>query len=361
MRNPHVQTVLAAKWPRRWNYGWKSWQPMEISLGKDGRLLAEASWQPGEKATAPALILFHGMEGSARSRYMLGLSRKAFARGFHTIRVNLRNCGGTEHLTPTLYCAGLSQDVSSVVEHVRRRCGIRVICASGVSLGANILLKYLGETGSEHNGQLCAAAALSPPIDLAAGAKEIDRKGNRVYQRLFVTSLIRRLRRKVELFPGLADMRRVEGIRTIYEFDDVVTAPHFGYGRADDYYRLASSGPLLQNIRVPTLIIQAMDDPLIPFEPFLKSGIEENPSLRLLATRYGGHAGFLTMRRARPTDFDGYWAESRTIDFLAAQADLPPPGRRKIRQISADQGAIHILLINLNHRITRHLGFVPHG
>jgi predicted alpha/beta-fold hydrolase len=322
LRNPHIQTMLAAKMPRRLRYGWNCWEPVEISLGKDGRILAEVSWQPGDKGKAPALILFHGLEGSARSHYLLGLSKKAFARGFHTVRVNMRNCGRTEHMTPTLYCAGLSQDLGSVVEHLRQNFGIEAMYALGVSLGGNVVLKFLGEQETEGIRFLRAAAALSPPIDLAAGARKIDEKGNWIYQRHFVASLIQRLRRKAELFPGIADMRRVERIRTIYEFDDVVTAPHFGYGRADDYYRLASSGPLLRNIRVPTLIIQSMDDPMIPFEPFQKSGIEENPALQLLATRHGGHTGFLAIRRPHPADFDWYWAESRIVDFLSARAGL---------------------------------------
>lgn len=320
LRNPHIQTMLGATMPRRFRYGWSRWEPLEISLGKDGRILTEVSWQAGDRRQAPALILFHGLEGSARSHYLLGLSKKAYVSGFHTVRVNMRNCGQTEHLTPTLYCAGLSQDVGSVIDHLREDAGIEAIYALGVSLGGNVVLKFLGEQGAEGNKFLRAAAALSPPIDLAAGARRIDERGNWIYRRHFVASLIRRVRRKAELFPGIADMERVERIRTIYEFDDVVTAPHFGYGRADDYYRLASSGPLLRNIRVPTLIIQAMDDPMIPFEPFRTSGIEKNPALRLIATRHGGHTGFVTIRRPHPADFDVYWAESRIVEFLAADA-----------------------------------------
>jgi len=322
LRNPHLQTLVAAQKPRRFNYGWKAWEPMEIGIGQDGRILAEASWQLGNKEDSPALILFHGLEGSARSHYLIGLSRKAFVHGFHTVRVNMRNCGGTEHMTPTLYCAGLSQDVGFVVEHLRQRLGIEAICAVGVSLGANMLLKFLGEQGDAGCHRVRAGAALSPPIDLAAGARKIDERGNWVYQRHFVSRLIGRVRRKQKLFPGIADMKRVERIRTIYEFDDVVTAPHFGYGRADDYYRLASAAPLLRDIRVPTLIVQAQDDPMIPFEPFLTSGIEANPALQLAATRYGGHTGFFAFRRAQPADLDCYWAESRIIDFLSAQAAL---------------------------------------
>jgi predicted alpha/beta-fold hydrolase len=326
LRHPHVQTLVAARKPRQLHYGWRCWEPVEIGLGKDGRILAEVSWQPGSKAATPALILFHGLEGSARSHYMLGLSKKAFARGFHTVRVNMRNCGRTEHMTPTLYCAGLSQDVGSVVEHFRHNFGIEAIYAAAVSLGGNVLLKFLGEQGDQGGSYLRAAAVMSPPIDLAAGARKIGERGNWIYQRRFVSSLIQRMRRKAELFPDIADMSRVERIRTIYEFDDIVTAPHFGYGGADDYYRLASSAPLLRHVRVPTLIIQATDDPLIPFAPFQSSGIGQNPALNLVATKYGGHAGFLTAHRAHPDDLDCYWAESRMIDYLSSPKKQKAPG-----------------------------------
>jgi hypothetical protein len=234
----------------------------------------------------------------------------------------MRNCGGTEHMSPTLYCAGLSQDVGHVVAHLRQQLGIEAIYAVGVSLGGNMLLKFLGEQGRAGSACIRAAAVMSAPVDLAAGASRIDERGNWIYQKHFVSRLIRRVRRKAALFPGIADINRVARIRTIYEFDDVVTAPHFGYGRADDYYRLASAAPLMKDIRVPTLIVQAMDDPMIPFEPFLNSGIQTNPALRLLSTRYGGHTGFLTARRAQPEDLDCYWAESRIVDFLSAHVEL---------------------------------------
>ncbi|MGD0310024.1 MAG: hypothetical protein ABSC02_12130 [Acidobacteriota bacterium] len=269
MRNPHFQTMVAARKPRRFTYGWNSWESMEIDLSVDGRIVAEASWQPGDRARSPGLFLLHGMEGSAQSHYLVGTSKKAYARGFHVIRVNTRNCGGAR-------------------ESIR------------------------------------AAAVLSAPIDLGAGARKIDERSNWIYQRYFVSQLIQRMRRKLEFFPGIADMRRVQRIRTIYEFDDVVTAPHFGYGSADEYYRKASAAPLLHNIRVPTLMIQAADDPLLPFDSFRDSGIEENPFLYLLATEYGGHAGFLTAKREHAADLDCYWAESRAVDFLSAHSGTEP-------------------------------------
>ncbi len=320
LRNPHVQTLIAARKPRRWNYGWKLSEPIAFDLGRDGTVLGEASWQAGRAANAPLLFLMHGLEGSAQSHYLIGMSKKAWSAGFHTVRINTRNCGGTEYLTPTLYCAGLSQDVLAIVRHFRHNLGISRIYAAGVSLGANILLKFLGEQGDRGQESLQGAAVLSPPIDLAAGVKKMGEPQNWIYQRHFVSALIERMRRKIALFPDMGDMRRIERIRTIYEFDDIVTAPHFSFGSADDYYRLASSGPLLKHIRVPTLIVQAKDDPLIPFEPFLMNGIEKNPFIKLLTPEYGGHTGFLGRKLAGPGDLDAYWGECRVVQFLTALA-----------------------------------------
>jgi hypothetical protein len=317
LRNPHLQTVVAARKPRRWSYGWKSWEPMLVNLGPDGNILAEASWQDGPRESSPALFLLHGLEGSAQSHHLLGISRKAFAAGFHTIRVNMRNCGGTEQLTPTLYCAGLSQDVFAVVSALREKCGISRTYGAGVSLGANVLLKFLGERGNEAARLIQGAAAVSTPIDLALGARAIGAPANRLYERHFVRQLVARMERKAAFFDGMADLTRIRRIRSIYEFDEVVTAPHFGFGSAEDYYRLASAGPLLSGIRVPTLLVQSMDDPLIPFESYTNPAIAENPFLVLLKTEHGGHAGFLGARPASGLDRDCYWAECRVVQFLA--------------------------------------------
>lgn len=290
---------------------------MEIDLGAAGRLVAEASWRPGERFDSPALILLHGLEGSARSHYLLGISKKAFDAGFHTIRVNTRNCGGTEHLTPTLYSAALSQDVEVLVEHLVQQCGVGEIHACGVSLGANILLKYLGEKGEAAAFRIKAAAVLSPPIDLKRCVLQMEAPRNWIYQRYFLNRLKERMHRKRLFFPEIATPEDIDRVRTIYEFDDVITAPHFGWGTADNYYRLASSGPLLARVRVPTLIIQSVDDPLIPFCIFEKARIESNPFLHMSLTEYGGHTGFLGARPARAIDQDAYWGESRVVQFLS--------------------------------------------
>lgn len=318
--NRHIQTIVAARKPRRFSYGWTFWEELEIDLGAEGKLRAEASWQPGPRHRQPALILLHGLEGSARSHYLIGMSKKAYLRGFHCIRVNLRNCGGTEHLTPTLYCAALSQDILATILQLRGTQGVGEVFAAAVSLGANILLKFLGEQGEHGAGYLAAVAVVSVPADLALGARRLLKPENWLYQRHFVRGLIQRMHRKLDYFPDIADRRILPRIRSVYEFDDIITAPHFGFASADDYYRRASCGPLLSQIRVPTLLIQARDDPMIPFEPFSTLGIEENPFLRLVATARGGHAGFLSRRPALEGDMDGYWAEGRVLQFLSAHA-----------------------------------------
>ncbi len=317
MRNNHFQTLASSQLPRRWSYGWKTWEEVEIGLGNEGKLIAEVSWQPGSRSDAPLLILLHGLEGSARSNYLVGLSRKAFAGGFHTARVNTRNCGGTEHLTPTLYSAALSGDILYIVRHFREAFGIRSISAAGVSLGANILLKFLGEQGEQGSHYIQAAAVVSAPIDLDAAARKMDGPQSRFYQQYFLRKLIARMKRKAEIFPGVWDMREIARVRSIREFDDLVTAPHFGFGSADNYYRLASSGRLLDRIKVPTLMLQSKDDPLIPYESYCNGRIGHNSYLELVVTKYGGHAGFLQLHSKQSSDLDGHWAESRIVQFLS--------------------------------------------
>jgi predicted alpha/beta-fold hydrolase len=321
LRNAHLQTIVSARKPRRWDYGWRSWEQLTIELGDAGQMIAEASWQPGPKPASPALILLHGLEGSARSHHIVGTSKKAYAAGFHAIRINMRNCGGTEHLTPTLYCAALSQDVLAIVRHLQEVLHIPAIYAAGVSLGGNMLLKFLGESGERGGQFLQGAAVMSTPIDLASGARAIGERRNRFYEKYFLRRLVARMERKAVLFPGIVDLEKVRRLQSIWEFDDIVTAPHFGFGKAENYYRLASAAPLLRNIRVPTLMIQSMDDPLIPFECYSKSGVDQNPFLRLLVTSCGGHAGFIAGRRCGP-DRDRYWAECRIVQFLSGLANL---------------------------------------
>jgi uncharacterized protein len=321
MKNAHFQTILASRKPRNWEYGWTSFESIRVGLGEEGSIVAEASWQPGPREGAPALVLLHGLEGSARSHHLLGISKKAYEAGFHAVRLNMRNCGGTEHLTPTLYCGALSNDVLLTIQHLRQEYGIDRFYAAGISLGGNMLLKLAGELADEGPGVLSGVAVISTPIDLAMGAKMIGARKNWIYERYFLRQLVSRLERKAVLYPAIADLHRARRVRSIWEFDDLVTGPHFGFGNAENYYRMASSGPLLGKVRIPSLLIQSMDDPLIPFESYRIPEIARNPFLRLLATTHGGHAGFLAARPAG-NDRDPYWAEWRVVQFLGHLSEM---------------------------------------
>lgn len=274
------------------------------------RVVAFCHWQ-AKKIAAPTLILVHGLEGSAEARYVCGTAMKAFRAGFNVVRMNVRNCGGTVRLSPGLYHSGLTDDLRGVTHELIERDGLQAIWWGGFSMGANHVLKLAGELGEAVPAQLKGVFAVSPPLDLEMCARDINRPENRLYEQRFLSSLKRTLRAKSQFFPGIVDLNRLARVRNLWEFDEVVTAPHFGFRDARDYYARASSGPFLARVRVPTLMIHAKDDPFIPFAPFTRLTIAANPNLHLHATEHGGHVGFFCARR----DEDRYWAENRAVDF----------------------------------------------
>jgi predicted alpha/beta-fold hydrolase len=312
----HAQTIARHFWPRHRAL-------VRAAAGDERRLfevepnvrvLVRCRWQK-ERRQAPTVLIVHGLEGSSESTYALGTAAKAHRAGFNALRLNIRTCGGTEHLAPTLYHSGLSEDLRAVVEELIARDRLPEIYLAGFSLGGNQSLKLAGELGDAAPPALRGVAAVSPSIDLAACADQIRRRDNWLYNRSFLRNLTRRMRRAQRLYPerfGNAPIRRARSIR---EFDDLFTAPHFGFRGADDYYARASSLQFIPRIRVPALIIHAEDDPFIPFEPFRHPSLSANPSVFLLAPRHGGHVGFLADRPA-PGDPDRFWAENRVVEFF---------------------------------------------
>lgn len=276
------------------------------------QVLARCRWQP-DRAGRPTLVMWHGLEGSATAAYMLSTANKAFSRGFNVVRVNLRNCGGTEHLTPTLYHAGLSGDLRVVIEELIERDGLSRLFIAGFSLGGNLALKLAGEYGDNPPPELKAIAAVSPSIDLRAGCDLMNLPRNLIYRRDFLRFLKRRLRAKAKLYPDLYDPTGLNSIYTIEQFDDRYVAPAFGFDDANDYYAKASSRPYIGRIRIPTLIIHAQDDPFIPFAPLTDPSIAANPYVLLVTPEHGGHVGFMS---ANAQDEDRFWAENRMIDFF---------------------------------------------
>jgi len=307
-----LQTFGAYLWPSRFRLPDTTGDEerfFEVEPGS--RVLGHCRWHP-DRTEHPTLVMWHGLEGSAVSAYMLTTAAKAFARGFNVVRMNVRNCGGTEHLTPTLYHGGLTHDLRFVIEELISQDRLPSIIIAGFSLGGNLTLKLAGEYGVEPPEQLKAVAAISPSIDLQATCDVLNQKRNVVYHRNFLVNLKRRIRVKKSLFPDLYDTTGLRLIRSIEQFDDRYVAPAFGFDNARDYYAKASAKPFLQRIRIPTLIIHAQDDPFIPLSPIQEALREPNPHILMIATSRGGHVAFIS---ANSEHEDRFWAENRLVDF----------------------------------------------
>ena len=280
------------------------------------RLLAECHWQQNPREH-PTLVLLHGLEGSSASSYILGTAEKAFAAGFNAVRLNQRNCGGTEALTPSLYHSGLSCDIRAVLLELIERDALPAVFAAGFSMGGNLALKMAGEFGDSAPREIRGFAAVAPVMDLAACVDALTTPRNFLYNRRFVRGLKRRMLRKAELFPEIYSRsgleRDMKTIRTVRDFDDRITARFCGFRDADDYYARMSAGPLLRAIRRPTLILTAQDDPFVPFSIFGDVALGANPNITFLAPPHGGHCAFISREKGEAR----FWAEARLVDFCA--------------------------------------------
>jgi uncharacterized protein len=268
-------------------------------------------WQ-SDRRSAMAVVVVHGLEGSVDSQYVIGTGSKAWSAGMSVVRMNMRNCGDTEKLTPTLYHSGLSADVGAVVQELINQDGLDRIGIVGFSMGGNLVLKLAGEWSGQAPPQVKAAAVVSPAIDLAASADALHSWRNWIYEQRFLRGLRKRFERKASLFPGVYDLAHLRRFASIREFDHEITARYEGFTGADDYYARASSAQILEKIRVPTLVIHADDDPFIRVLPETRSKLERNPAIRFVETRRGGHCAFL----AEPNGYDGRWAEKTLIEFV---------------------------------------------
>ena len=291
-----------------------------FEVADDTRVLAHCHWQPA-RAEHPLLILLHGLEGSSAAHYMRGIADKAYRQGFNIVRLNQRNCGGTEHLASGLYHSGLTHDAGFVLRETVQRDGITQVVVAGYSLGGNLALKLAGDFGDAPPPQLMGVAAVSPVVELEACVRALERRANVVYQWNFVRGLKARMRRKHQCFPERFTLERLDDIRTVRAFDAAYTAPHFGFASAEDYYHRASALRVADRIRVPALVITAEDDPFVPSAPFRSAALARNPFVRLHITPHGGHCGFL--ERAADGS-DGYWAERRIVEF-ALEVCAPRP------------------------------------
>jgi predicted alpha/beta-fold hydrolase len=312
-------TLAGRYWPRsltRLPAGVERYFEVEPGI----RLLAHCHWQQ-DGARRPAIVIVHGLEGSSDSRYVLGTAEKAWVAGFHVVRMNQRNCGGTEALAPTLYNSGLSGDYRAVVRALAEAYELTEIFLAGFSMGGNLVLKAAGEFGREPAppAAFAGVAAVCPALDLAACVDAIHEPRNAFYERYFVRNLIKRYRYKVALFPQHFKLDGVDRVRTIRDFDDVITAPYCGYGNAVNYYDRASAKHVLDSIAVPVMVITAQDDPMVPHDSVRRPELLANPRATLLDPEHGGHCAFISRHGGGDERF---WAECRIVEFCKEHSEL---------------------------------------
>ena len=306
----HRMTLYSWAWRRRFPR-LPAPEARFFDVAEDTRVLAHCHWQT-DRERHPVLIALHGLEGSSSAHYMRGLADKGLAAGFSVVLLNQRTCGGTESLAAGLYHSGLTHDADHVIRELAERDGIRQAVLAGYSLGGNLAVKLAGDYGDTPPAVLRGVCAVSPVVELAACVRALERRQNVVYQWNFVRGLKARMRRKEACQPGRLPIERLAEVQTVRQFDELFTAPHFGFAGADDYYHRASAMRVIDRVRVPALVITAEDDPFVPVEPFRDPRLAGNPHIELIVTRCGGHCGFVD---APMNGDDGYWAERRIIEF----------------------------------------------
>ncbi len=311
LRSPHAQTV-----------GGKVIRPrVAVALRReridtpDGDFLdLDFTADVRTDADRPLVVVLHGLEGSARRRYMLLTYRWLLERGMDAVGLNFRGCSGEPNRAVRFYHSGETDDLRHVLAVFRRRWPGRRLGAVGYSLGGNVLLKFLAEEGGA--APVRAAVAVSAPFDLAEGARAIQRGPmGRIYTAYFLRGLRRKVRAKSSLLAGVIDVEAALRARTLWAFDDAATAPIAGFANALDYYRRCSSGPRLPEIRTPTLLLQARDDPFQPEAVLPESAARDNPALTVGFTRRGGHVGFVAGTPWSPQ----FWVEEEIARYLGRE------------------------------------------
>ncbi|PSQ72989.1 MAG: alpha/beta hydrolase [Bacteroidetes bacterium QH_6_64_77] len=256
-------------------------------------------------------ILTHGLEGSADRKYMRGMAQAFVRRGWDVCALNLRGCSGETNRQAVTYHSGKTDDLALVVDHVLD-AGYTSVALVGFSLGGNLTLKYCGDRGTQVDDRVQGAVALSAPVDLDASADRIDRWSNWHYTQYFLRSLRQKIRVKAQQHPDRVSTEALRTITTLRGFDDAYTAPLHGFDGAADYYRCASSKPLLPDIAVPTLLLNAANDPFLPPACYPYSIARNHARLTLEVPESGGHGGFVSFN-----DAGTYWSERRTLSFLS--------------------------------------------
>lgn len=309
LRHRHIATILPSLIPAP-RAAWTRHERLELPDGDFIDLAWRQQARPASRDTPlPALaILSHGLEGGLQASYIRGMTHTLAAAGWDVLAWNYRSCGGTPNRLLRSYHSGESGDLRLLIEHAARTYSNIVLI--GFSLGGNITLKYAGE--ARPHPAVRASCAISAPVDLASSARALDhRPGNRLYLHRFLKTLLAKAGAKSQQFPGSIDSARLASIRTFRDFDEFVTAPLHGFADAEDYWSRASALPHLSNLCIPSLLVNALDDPLLDMPSYPVAIAAANPHFHLETPAHGGHVGFMELHQSWQP-----WHERRVLEFL---------------------------------------------
>lgn len=326
LRNGHLQTLAGNFLPRSLTLP----EPERLLVEVEGPVfgygpsfvLCHCHWQPEEvRAQRLTVVLVHGLEGSSSSQYMIGNAARALAAGCNVVRMNMRSCGGTDEICPTIYHSGRSGDIAAVVNKLIETQKLESIALVGYSMGGNLIFKFAGEVGASPPPQLKALVGVSPLMDLAASSTALHEPRNRIYEWHFLRNMIARVRRRAILFPAIYGAAEIRKIRSMRLFDEHIVARYGGFADADDYYFSVASSKYARCLNVPTLILHSLDDPFIRMLPATREALIANPNVTYVETQRGGHCAFL---ESPQNGDDGRWAERTLLSFLLAQTEHTP-------------------------------------
>ncbi len=323
LRNRHLQTLAGNFLPRNIVLPAPEKLLVEVEGPVSGygpsHVLCHCHWQPEEvRAQRLTVILVHGLEGSSSSQYMIGITAKALVDGFNVVRMNMRSCGGTDDICPTIYHSGRSGDVAAVFKQIVAIHQLQSVALVGYSMGGNLVLRFAGEVAAAPPAELKAVVGVSPLMDLAVSSSALHEPQNRIYEWHFLRNMIARVHRRALLFPTIYGDAEISKIHTMRLFDEHIVARYGGFAGADDYYDKVASSHFAAQLSVPTLILYSLDDPFIRMLPATREALIDNPNVTYVETQHGGHCAFLEP----PHDgYDGRWAEKTLLRFLQEQVD----------------------------------------
>jgi len=314
LKSGHLQTIVGNYMPAAAMNAPATAELVTVDALDGSQVLCHTHWQaePVRRARL-TVVLVHGLEGSSNSKYIVRLAARAWRAGCNVVRMNMRNCGGTDALTPTLYHSGLSGDVGAVIEHFTALHGLERVALIGYSMGGNLVLRLAGEWGAR--APLTTVAAVCPAVDLAAGSDALHRGFNRAYEAHFLRGLMRRFRVKASLFPERYQ-GKIPPIRSLRDFDDQIVARFCNFRDADDYYYRAAAARVVCRIAVPTFVLCAANDPFILLTEETRAKFVANPAIQFVETSGGGHCAYLGQGRGDEV----HWAEAAVIRYVLETA-----------------------------------------